>query len=123
MNKYGFISAQMEVLALPYEFMEWTSDIQYPYYVGEFTDEPITDESGREETTVIISGFHRGKFIDLERDKEKIKKHFDPICGLLGETDSGAIVVFFDNAFYVPTGESDLKRIEIHLKIIEWKGV
>lgn len=123
MNKYGFISAQMEVLALPYEFMEWTSNIRYPYYVGEITEEPISDESGERISTMIISGFHRGRFIDLERDKEKMEAHFDPVCGLSGETDSGSIAVFFENAFYVPTGEADLKRIEIHLRIIEWKGV
>lgn len=122
MDKFGFISEQLAAIAIPYEFGEWNSDIVYPYYTGEITEEPPTTEDGAEQSTLILNGFHRGKFIDLERDKKKIKKLFNPIYGLRGETDSGAIAVFFDGSFYVPTGEADLKRIQINLKIKEWKG-
>ena len=122
MDKFSFISEQLATIAIPYEFGEWNSDIVYPYYTGEITEEPPTTEDGAEQSTLILNGFHRGKYIDLERDKEKIKKLFNPICGLRGETDSGAIAVFFDGSFYVPTGEADLKRIQINLKIKEWKG-
>ena len=90
--------------------------------MGEITEEPSITEDGAEQSTLILTGFHRGKRIALERDKEKIKKHFHPIYGLRGNTDSGAIAVFFDGSFYIPTGEADLKKIEIHLKIKEWKG-
>lgn len=122
MDKFGFIDNEMGVLAIPYEFGEWSSDVVYPYYVGEITEEPSITEDGAEQSTLILTGFHRGKRIALERDKEKIKKHFHPIYGLRGNTDSGAIAVFFDGSFYIPTGEADLKKIEIHLKIKEWKG-
>lgn len=122
MDKFGFINAQLEAIAIPYEFGEWSSKVIYPYYVGEVTEEPTTTEDGAEQSTLILTGFHRGSFIDLERGKEKIKMVFHPIYGLRGNTDSGAIAVFFDGSFYVPTGEADLKRIEIHLKIKEWKG-
>ena len=122
MDKLNFISEQMTVISVPYEFGEWTSDVQYPYFVGEITEEPITTEDGAEQSTMILNGFHRGKYIDLETAKEKIKKHFHPIYGLRASTDSGSIAVFFDGAFFVPTGEADLKRIQINLKIKEWKG-
>ena len=123
MDKLGFISEQLGGIAIPYEFGEWGSDVVYPYYTGEITEEPATTEDGAEQSTLILNGFHRGKLIALEQDKEKIKKLFNPIYGLRGETDSGAIAVFFDGAFYVPTGEADLKRIQINLKIKEWKGI
>lgn len=122
MEKLKFINEQMGVIGVPYEFGEWASAVTYPYYVGEITEEPTITEDGAEESTLILNGFHRGKFIDLENDKAKIKKHFHPIHGLRASTDSGAIAVFFDGAFYVPTGEADLKRIQINLKIKEWKG-
>lgn len=122
MDKLKFINEQMGVVGVPYEFGEWASAVTYPYYVGEITEEPTITEDGAEESTLILNGFHRGKFIDLENDKAKIKKHFHPIHGLRASTDSGAIAVFFDGAFYVPTGEADLKRIQINLKIKEWKG-
>lgn len=122
MNKLGFISEQLESLSVPYEFGEWTGDVQYPYWVGEITEEPPISEDGAEESTLILTGFHRGKFIDLETVKEEIKKHFDPIYGLRAKTDSGTIAVFFDGSMYLPTGEGELKKIQINLKIKEWKG-
>ena len=122
MDKLNFISNQMDSIAVPYEFLMWTSDVKYPYFVGEITEEPTTTEDGFEESTLLLTGFHRGAMIDLLEIKEKIKKHFNPICGLSGTTDSGSIVVFFDGFFPVPTGEADLKKIQINLKIKEWKG-
>ena len=122
-DKLKFINEQMGLIAVPYEFGEWTSEVRYPYFVGEIREEPITTEDGFEQSTMILAGFSRGKYIDLELEKAKIKKHFNPIHGLRGNTDSGSIAVFFDHAFPVPTNEAELKRIEIYLKIKEWKGV
>lgn len=123
MDKLKFINEQMDILSVPYEFGEWTSDVKYPYFVGELpSDEGFTTEDGKEEITFILNGFHRGKTIDLEEIKEKIKKHFHPITGLSAKTDSGSIAVFFNGSFYIPTGEADLKRIQINLEIITWKG-
>ena len=122
MDNLAFINEQMGIIAVPYEFGEWSSDIIYPYFVGEITELPTMTEDGFEESDFILTGFHRGAMIDLLTVKETIKKHFDPICGLRGETDSGAIAVFFDGFFPVPTGEADLKKIQINLKIKEWKG-
>lgn len=122
MDKLKFINDQLETIGIPYEFGQWSSGIKYPYYVGEITEEPVTTEDGLEESTFILTGFNRGNMIALERDKSMIKKHFDPIYGLRGETDSGAIAAFFDGSFYVPSGEAELKTIQINLKIKEWKG-
>ena len=118
-----FINEQMASLGIRYEFGEWTSAIKYPYFVGEITEEPTVTESGLEEATMLLTGFHRGGFIDLATIKNVIKKHFDPIHGLRAATEDGsAIAVFFDGSFYVPTGEADLKKIQINLKIKQWKG-
>jgi hypothetical protein len=122
MDKFGFIDHELGAIEIPYEFGEWSSGVCYPYYVGEITEEPTETEDGAEQSTLILTGFHRGKLIALEQGKERIKKHFHPIHGLRGNTDSGSIAVFFDGSFYVPTGEAGLKKIEIHLKIKEWKG-
>ena len=61
-------------------------------------------------------------YINLEKDKAKIKNHFDPIYGLRGKIGNSAIVVFYDGAFYIPSGEASLLKIQINLKIKEWKG-
>ena len=123
MEKLKFINEQMGIIAVPYEFGQWSSAIRYPYSVGEITEEPTDTEDGRESSTMLLTVFHRGNMIDLLTVMEKIKSHFSPIHGLRGTTDSGSsIAVFFDGYFFVPTGEADLKKIQINLKIYEWKG-
>ena len=121
MEKLKFISEQLEAIGVPYEFGEWSSEVVYPYFVGEITEEPATTEDGQESSTMLLTGFTRGEYLELETIKEKIKRHFHPVHGLRGWIDDNAIVVFFDGSFYVPTGEADLKRIQINLQIKEWK--
>lgn len=123
MEKLKFINEQMDIIAVPYEFDVWSSEIKYPYFVGEITEEPMITEDGRESSTMLLTGFHRGKMIDLLAVMEKIKNHFIPIHGLRGTTDSGAtIAVFFDGYLVIPSGEANLKKIQINLKIFVWKG-
>ena len=122
MDKLKFINEQMDMISVPYEFGEWTSPVAYPYGVGEITEEPITTEDGAEQSTLLLSYFHRGKMIDLLKIKERIKKHFPPIYGLRGETEGGAIAAFYDGFFTIPSGEADLKKIQINIIIKEWKG-
>lgn len=122
MTALQFISEQMSLLGVAYEFDTWTSGIVHPYFVGEFHEDEPTTEDGAETSYMILTGFHRGKYMVLEEAKNTIKKHFDPIDGLRAKTDSGAIAVFFAGAFNIPSGEADLKKIQITLKIKEWKG-
>ena len=122
MDKLKFLKEQMDILGIPYEFGEWTTNVQYPYFVGEITEDEATTEDGYERSTFMLNGFTRDKYISLEQLKDKIKKHFHPIYGLRTETESGAISVFYGSAFYIPTNEADLKRIQINLIIHEWKG-
>ena len=124
MDKLKFINEQMDILSVPYELNEWTQKITYPYFTGEFTEVPIVNEDGSEETEVILTGFSRGNgaYLELATMMKKIKNHFKPVYGLRAATDSGVIVVFFNGAFPVPTNEADLKRIQINLTIKEWKG-
>ena len=125
MDKLKFINDQMDILAVNYEFGEWTSKtIPNQYFVGEIpSPEEFPTEDGKEETTLFLNGFQRGNITELEKTKNQIKKHFNPITGLCARTDSGSIAVFFDGAFYIPTGEAEFYRIQINLKIKEWKGV
>lgn len=122
MDKLKFINEQMDMIAVPYEFGEWTSPVVDTYGVGEITEDPITTEDGEEQSTLLLTYFHRGKMIDLLEIKEKIKKHFHPVYGVRGETEGGAIAVFYNGFFTIPSGEADLKKMQINLKIYEWKG-
>lgn len=123
MEKLKFINSRLSAAGIPYEFGQWTSAVVYPYFVGEISESPTATEDGQEQSTMILTGFHRGKFIDLLTVMEQIKSLFSPVHGLRWQTESGsAIVVFFDGYFIVPAVEADLKKIQINLKIYEWKG-
>ena len=124
MEKLIFVGDQMDNITVPYEYGEWASAITYPYFVGEISEESPMSEDGAEESTLILTGYCRGKgaLLKLETEKAKIKAHFHPIYGLRGDTAAGSIAVFYDGSFPVPSGEAELKKIEIHLKIKEWKG-
>lgn len=117
----GFISSKLEEIGIDYEFAEWTSDpVPEPYFVGEYSESPAMDESGLQETTFILTGTAR-TWILLEQTKAKIEKLFSKVTGLTAilENHSG-IAIFYDASFIVPTGDAELKRIQINLLIKEW---
>lgn len=117
-----FISESMEQLQIPYEFLVWTSDLVFPYVVGEYTEiEPFEGDDGQEETNFLLTATTNTCFMDLEEIKEKIKNFF-PEDGLTAILDSGSgIAVSFSTAFPVQSGEQGLYRMQINLKIKEWR--
>ena len=122
MNKLGYIEQELRKISVPYEFGQWTKAVKYPYFVGELGQDNITAEDGVIGTAFILNGWNRGKTLDLEVIKEKVMKHFNPIYGLRIPTETGALIITYESANYIPQNDSDLKKIEINLKITEWKG-
>lgn len=123
-NALNFINEQLEVLNIPYQFGEWKTEVVYPYFVGEITPSPSTTEDGATPSDFILTGFHRGEngYSNLETIRKQIEKHFHVITGLRAKTTSGSIVVTYENAFFIPSGEADLTKIQINLSVREWKG-
>ena len=123
MEKLQFINEQMTAISIPYQFGEWNpegEEVKYPYFVGELpSPEDIDTESGKEETPLIVTGFHRGAKITLLEMRDKIKKHF--YHGARAVDGNRAIAVFYNGSFFVPTNEADLHKIQIDLTIKEWK--
>ena len=116
------ISDGMEAISLNYAFMEWKGEPVYPYFIGEYQEQPVTSEDGLQEADFILTGFTRGSWSDLETAKMKIEKYFNRISGKTAIADSNnAVGVFYNNSSVVPTGDAELKKIEIHLDVKEWK--
>lgn len=112
------ISENLTNAGINYEFGEWTSDVIYPYFVGEYQEsEPMT-EDGLIESTFILTGFSRGSWLDLENAKEIIQRLFSNFT-IITESGSG-LAIYYGGALIVPTGDAELKRIEIRLTIKEW---
>lgn len=122
----NFMNSEFGTMGIPYEFLEWTQPVSYPYFIGEYNEfEPIL-ENNEEEKTFILTGFNRGKDarMQLERMKGLIEKEFDPVNGKIATLNSGSVVaIFYSNSFYVPTGEEELYKIQINLSVKLWKVV
>lgn len=124
----NIIGKTMSALGLKFSLVEYAGDedgvMRYPYFVGTYMEtEPYT-EDGLQETTFTITGFSRGAgaWSALEDAKEKIRKSFPPVNGRVGITSSGsAVAIFYAHSLIVPTGDAELKSIQINLTVKEWK--
>lgn len=115
-----FISEKLERLKIPYAFEEWTTnEVPDPYFVGEYNEVESTEreENGYQETTFILTGTGR-KWLGLEQAKEIIENNIAETAIL---PNGNGIAVFYSNSFPVPTGDAELKRIQINLTIKEWR--
>lgn len=116
------INNQLEGLGLNYEFGKMSeSPPQYPYWVGDYTEPGSTTEDGKEEPTIILTGFARGKFLELETQKATIKEHFRHGVFVITEKGS-AMVIFYGSSLNIPQEDDDLKRCQVNLQIKYWKG-
>lgn len=122
-NLLKVVSDGMAELGLEYEFGEYTKKrIIYPYFVGEYTETEPTTEDGLQETTIMLTGFSRDTWLTLENAKEKIENYFNKVYGKTVMVDDGsAVAVFYGNALIVPTGDEELKKIQINLQCKEWR--
>ena len=117
----NFIKTGMESIGVNYEFGEWTSDIVYPYFVGEYQESAVDSEDGLQSSTFILTGFSRNTFLELAQEKEKIKAYFSPE-GITAIAETGnAMAVSYSHSLAIPTGEAELKKLEIYLDCKEWK--
>lgn len=119
MDALEVIDNAMADLGIEYSYMLYTGE-QYPYFVGEYTETPQPLEDGLQDTTFLLNGFSRSTWEGLEAAKAKIKEKFHPIGGLKVTTESGVVAIFYENSLVIPTGNSELKRIQINLLIKEW---
>lgn len=115
------LDEQLQALGINYEFGEWKSDIVYPYWVGTFAETP--GENIEQDTTVTLDGFTRGSYLELLEQKEKIeKKYKHGVKTILG--NGTGIVFLYENALCnIPTGDAELKKIQINLTIKEWSVI
>lgn len=117
------IDEAMESLGLPYAFMMFNkSPLPSPYFVGEYTEIAGTTEDGLRECTFMLTGYTRGTWIELEQAREKIEKHFSRAYGYTAVTESGTgLAISYANTLIVPTGDAEVKRIQVNLNVKEWK--
>jgi hypothetical protein len=116
------IDKAMDTIGLEYGFMRYNKKpVKYPYWVGEYQEAPPVYESGLTTSTFMLTGFHRGTWEDLEKQKESIENYFNKISGkVVMAEDGSAVAIFYSTSLIVPTGDAELKRIQINLDVQEW---
>lgn len=118
----SFINSCLDELGVQYQFMEWTSTpIPETYWVGEYTETEPLNEDGFEESTFILTGTTKNKYIELETVKEKLKEYFSNY-GKTAILESGSgIAVSYSDSYPVPSIQEGIRRLQINLKIKEWR--
>jgi hypothetical protein len=121
-NALKIIGKAMEALGLEYSFARYNrKHVVYPYWVGEYQENPTSDESGHSTSIFVLTGHHRGDWADIETQKEQIENYFNKISGktVMAE-DGSAVAVFYSTSLIVPSMDAELKRMQINLDIHEW---
>lgn len=121
-NVLKIINSAMKSLGLEYGLGVYEkSPVVYPYFVGEYQEIEPNTESGLQESSFILNGFSRDTWLTLEDAKEKIENYFNKVSGKIVMVDDGsAVAIFYANSMIVPTGDAELKRIQINLQVKEW---
>lgn len=116
-----FINSELEKLNIPYEFGKWSTAIPDTFWIGSYTEIESLNEDGYEESTFILTGVTTKNKLSLLETKDKIKDKFNNE-GLTAILESGSgIAIFYANSNPIPSIEENMERLEITLRIKEWR--
>lgn len=115
----------MKSLGIAYGFGSYAGNVAgkivYPYFVGEYTESAPLNEDGLQTATIMLTGFHRGTWEELETVKAKIENYFNKVSGKTVMADDGsAVAIFYDSALIIPKEDAELKSVQINLSVQEW---
>lgn len=101
-----------------YELGLWTSELKFPYWVGEYQEIDYQSEQEYHEYSFSLIGTTKGTWKQLEEDKAKIRTLFSNHTALVEQGHS--IAIFYDNALMIPSEDEQIRRMQINLTIQEW---
>ncbi|WP_407399686.1 hypothetical protein [Treponema sp.] len=120
-NGYKAIADSMSALGLNYGLLEYVADpIVYPYWVGSNSPRETDSEDGLSEDTFMLNGFTRSTLSELQADSESIESYFSRNGKFITAADGSAVIIIFSGSQMIPTGEEELKRIQVNLIIKEY---
>lgn len=115
----NFISSILKPL-VNYHFLYYKTDkVEYPYWVGEYLEIEYSAETNYQETTFILTGVTRGSYLELEKQKEIIKKALKDKRAIL--PSGTGIAVHYDYSMPIRVDDIELQKIQINLTIQEWE--
>ena len=117
MEFLGVIDEMLTDAGLNYEFGR-KSEISYPYLVGSYQEIATAAEDGISEYAFYLDCFGKGKWLELEQIKAKIKQLFMEFTTVT-DNDTG-IAIDYESGSPVPIDTADYKHLQINLNIKEW---
>lgn len=121
----AYINSRLKDAGLNYHFGRYDfgdGSPEYPYHVGEYSEEDAVNEDGGQQTTLTIHTWARGAnaALALEQEKAKIRALFPPVGGDRAILDGSGVVVTYGRSQYIPTGDNELKRLDTTINVNEW---
>lgn len=114
-----FISKTLKPL-VNYHFLYYKTDkVEYPYWVGEYLENEYSAETNYQGTTFILTGVTRGSYLELEKQKEIIKKALKDKRAIL--SSGTGIAVHYDYSMPIRVDDIELQKIQVNLTIQEWE--
>ena len=114
-----FISKTLKPL-VNYHFLYYKTDkVEYPYWVGEYLENEYSAETNYQGTTFILTGVTRGSYLELEKQKEIIKKALKDKRAIL--PSGTGIAVHYDYSIPIRVDDIKLQKIQVNLTIQEWE--
>ena len=114
-----FISSILKPL-INYHFLYYKTDkVEYPYWVGEYLENEYSAETNYQGTTFILTGVTRGSYLELEKQKEIIKKALKDKRAIL--SNGAGIAVHYDYSMPIRVDDIELQKIQVNLTIQEWE--
>jgi hypothetical protein len=110
---------ELKSLGLNYEYGEYTSELKYPYIVGEYNESNFAFENGGTNGEIILTIFTRGSESELINIKEAIKNHFGDFRKMSSNT---SVYISYRNKLFIRSGEANLKKMEVYLDTTILKG-
>lgn len=112
------LKQEMESLNINYSFMRYVANVpQYPYFVGDYTENEFSNEDQLTSGEIKIVGWSRNSLSELLAVKETLKQKFDEFVTVSG---GYAVMINYENAMVIESGEADLFRIDIRISFKEW---
>lgn len=115
----AYLNSVFSGLGIDYSFLRKNGTVTYPYFVGEYAEQPEADESGQMNITFILNGWTRGSWLELEEAKEKIA---DSLRSVVTEVGGYGVGIFYGSASPVPEEDAEMKRMQITLDVRVWRN-
>lgn len=114
------VKDECKSMSLPYEFDNWHSELELPYFVGELSEIPTSDEDGKREFDLILTGEDIDTYSRLLDYSEIVKKRYK--YGHSVVIDGTVIKFIYENVITVPVEDESVKRIQINITVYLWEG-